>query len=163
MLVKVLKWRQDMIDHATHMAQDFWNAVTTFDWAGLGFSILQGIINGMLGAAAWLKTQLGNVGGQILQGLKDAVGVKSPSVPAAEQIGKPIAQGIALGISGNAHLARGALGNLLGGLNLPKIGIGGPGGPAANKDLLTEIRDLLKAIAADNPPLSGQTAVARIG
>ena len=80
-----------------------------FDWIGLGKSIIEGIVAGIkaLGSAIWnaLKSIVSNA----WQGVKNFLGIGSPSKVFADQIGRWIPAGIAAGIEDNAQTVTDAL------------------------------------------------------
>jgi hypothetical protein len=90
----------------------------------VGRDIVRGLING-------IKSMIGEVlgiAGDIASGIKDKVkgvlGIHSPSTVFME-LGKNVAQGFAIGIDKNSHLANNAAGRMLGGLGVPEAsGVG---------------------------------------
>lgn len=65
----------------------------------IGSDIVHGIWNGISGAAGWLADQVRNFAGGILDGMKNALGIHSPSRLFRDQVGKYIAQGIGEGFT----------------------------------------------------------------
>ena len=65
--------------------------------AGIGRQIVQGIWSGISGAAGWLAGQVKSFASGILDGMKNALGIHSPSRLFRDQVGKYIAQGIGVG------------------------------------------------------------------
>lgn len=65
--------------------------------AGIGRQIVQGIWSGISGAAGWLASQVRSFASGILDGMKNALGIHSPSRLFRDQVGKYIAQGIGVG------------------------------------------------------------------
>lgn len=63
----------------------------------IGSDIVHGIWNGISGAAGWLADQVKNFASGILDGMKNALGIHSPSRLFRDQVGKYIAQGIGEG------------------------------------------------------------------
>ena len=63
----------------------------------IGSDIVHGIWNGISGAAGWLADQVKNFTSGILDGMKNALGIHSPSRLFRDQVGKYIAQGIGEG------------------------------------------------------------------
>jgi TP901 family phage tail tape measure protein len=68
----------------------------------LGANFVQGIIDGVTGAASALYSTLSNLATSALNAAKSAIGAKSPSKRAADEIGLPIVQGIIQGVTNNA-------------------------------------------------------------
>ncbi|UVX33593.1 MAG: Macoilin family protein [Bacteriophage sp.] len=65
----------------------------------IGGDIVRGIWNGISGAAGWLAGQVKSFASGILDGMKDALGIHSPSRLFRDQVGKYIAQGIGEGFT----------------------------------------------------------------
>ena len=65
--------------------------------ASIGSEIVSGIWNGISGAAGWLAGQVGSFASGILDSMKSALGINSPSRLFRDQVGKYIAQGIGVG------------------------------------------------------------------
>lgn len=82
------------------------DAFKSVDWAALGMSIVQGIANGVTGAANWLKDAIVGLGGKALGWFKNALGIHSPSAVFKYQ-GRFIPMGMAEGIrSGTPDVRR---------------------------------------------------------
>ena len=64
---------------------------------GIGSDIVHGIWNGISGAAGWLAGKVRGFASGILDGMKSALGIHSPSRLFRDQVGKYIAQGIGEG------------------------------------------------------------------
>ncbi|WP_234376434.1 phage tail tape measure protein [Streptomyces sp. CB01201] len=84
-----------------------WNAVKGVgSWfLSIGSSIVHGIINGVENAAGGLFDSLKNLAGDALSSAKSFLGINSPSRLFADHVGVAIPEGIAKGITDNAHLA----------------------------------------------------------
>lgn len=67
------------------------------DWGQVGSDIVHGIANGITAAVDWVKAAIINLGGAVLAAIKGFLGITSPSRVMAEMVGKPMAQGIAMG------------------------------------------------------------------
>lgn len=65
----------------------------------IGGDIVHGIWNGISGAAGWLADKVKSFAGGILDGVKNALGIHSPSRLFRDQVGKYIAQGIGEGFT----------------------------------------------------------------
>lgn len=63
----------------------------------IGSDIVHGIWNGISGAAGWLAAKVSGFASGILDGMKSALGINSPSRLFRDQVGKYIAQGIGEG------------------------------------------------------------------
>lgn len=75
----------------------------------VGKNIVEGLWRGIQGAKDWIKQKVGEFAKGILQGMKDALGIKSPSRVFRDQVGKYIAEGIGVGITANEDSAINAL------------------------------------------------------
>jgi hypothetical protein len=71
---------------------------------GVGAAIASGIAAGLQAMAGWLRDQAVSLATGILDAAKGALGIRSPSKRAAEEVGKPIVQGIAQGMMTNRGL-----------------------------------------------------------
>ncbi len=81
------------------------------DMLKIGENIVNGIVNGIEGAAGNAEKAVQNLGSNLLGSLGNLLGIHSPSSVFAEHIGKPIADGIALGITQHAGHITDALAN----------------------------------------------------
>ena len=63
----------------------------------IGKNIVQGLWNGISDAAGWLTDKVKSFATGILDGMKSAMGIHSPSTVFRDQVGKYIAQGIGVG------------------------------------------------------------------
>ena len=70
---------------------------TETDWAKVGEDIILGIIAGLEKAGNWLRNALLKIAAAALKAFKGFFGIKSPSELMADEIGRPMAQGIADG------------------------------------------------------------------
>jgi hypothetical protein len=91
---------------------------------GVGAAIVQGIINGIGGAASGLFGSLQNLASNALNAAKSFLGINSPSKLFSDVVGRAIPEGIAHGVNAHAHLAASAVASLAGGL----MGSGGASG-----------------------------------
>lgn len=78
-----------------------WTAIIETDWLKLGKDIISGLINGLgkMGNALWEAAK--KVANSVLDSIKKALGIKSPSRVMAEEVGRFIPPGVAVGIEGN--------------------------------------------------------------
>ena len=84
-----------------------------FTWLrDLGINMVKGLWQGIQNSANWLSENITNWIGGIWSGIKGFFGIKSPSKLMADTIGKPMAQGMALGFKNNLGLVTDALGVL---------------------------------------------------
>jgi len=96
---------------------DWYNSI---DWLQLGRDIIQGIANGILGAAGLVHDAIMDAVGGSIDNLKRWLGIASPSQRAADEIGAPTAEGIAAGFRSSLEALQvdmaGGLAALMGGL-----------------------------------------------
>jgi hypothetical protein len=71
---------------------------TAVDWGAIGTAIVQGIGAGIMNSGSWLQQQVSNAAQSALDAAKNALGIRSPSTVAAEQIGVPFVEGIGVGL-----------------------------------------------------------------
>lgn len=68
----------------------------------IGKELIEGLWNGIKDMGSWIAKKIEGFGEDVLGGIKDFFGIKSPSRVMKKEIGKPIAEGIAEGIEENA-------------------------------------------------------------
>lgn len=71
---------------------------TDYDWAAIGSAILQGIANGISSGVETIRQAAQSAAQSALNAAKSWLGIRSPSRVAADEIGKPFAQGIGRGV-----------------------------------------------------------------
>jgi TP901 family phage tail tape measure protein len=101
-----------------------WNAVKDIGskfW-DIGSAIVHGIINGVENAAGGLFDSLKNLAGDALSSAKSFLGINSPSRLFADHVGVAIPEGIAKGITDNAHLATNSVVGLSSLISQQKVG-----------------------------------------
>lgn len=89
----------------------------------IGSSIVHGIISGVKNAGGALLDSLTNLAGDALQGAKNFLGINSPSRLFADHVGVAIPEGIAKGITDNAHLAVRSVTSMSGMLASQQVGV----------------------------------------
>nr|DAN76687.1 MAG TPA: tail tape measure [Caudoviricetes sp.] len=96
-------WAGQMASKGAEGARSMFNAVVNgisglpVRVASIGSEIVHGIWNGISGAAGWLANKVSSFASGILDGMKNALGIHSPSRLFRDQVGKYIAQGIGVG------------------------------------------------------------------
>ena len=80
--------------------------------AEVGNNIVEGVWNGIKNAKDKFLANVKDFFSGILDGVKDALGINSPSKLFAEEVGKWIPEGIAVGITDNAKSVLGAMKDL---------------------------------------------------
>ncbi len=101
---------------ATDIGTSIWKAITGFNWAKLGYNLIEGIKSGITSGVMALLGTVKNVAGQVLQGFKDAFGIHSPSAPLFA-MGQNLSMALGGGIHDKKSAAHGAFDSLIGGLS----------------------------------------------
>lgn len=98
-------WAGQMASRGAEGAANMFNAVVNGLASlpgrvlSIGSDIVRGIWDGISGAAGWLGDQVRNFASGILDGMKSALGIHSPSRLFRDQVGKDIARGIGVGFT----------------------------------------------------------------
>ncbi len=98
-------WAGNMASKGAEGARNMFNAVVNGLASlpgrvlSIGGDIVRGIWNGISGAAGWLAGKVKSFASGILDGMKSALGIHSPSRLFRDQVGKYIAQGIGEGFT----------------------------------------------------------------
>lgn len=98
-------WAGNMASKGAEGARNMFNAVVNGLTSlpgrvlSIGGDIVRGIWNGISGAAGWLADKVKSFASGILDGMKDALGIHSPSRLFRDQVGRYIAQGIGEGFT----------------------------------------------------------------
>ena len=71
----------------------------------IGSSIVEGIWSGISSGWSWLTGKVSNLASSLFESAKNALGINSPSKVFADEVGKWIPAGIAVGIDKNAKTA----------------------------------------------------------
>lgn len=71
----------------------------------VGSDIVHGIWSGISGAAGWLMNQISGFANNIVSGIKDFFGIASPSKVMRDEVGKYLAEGVAVGWEKNDPMA----------------------------------------------------------
>lgn len=90
-----------------NLIKNIWNAAPSW-FKNIGSNIMQGLWNGISGLKDWVISKVSALGSSILNGLKRALGIHSPSKEFAK-LGKFSMRGLAEGISDNEKLVTNAL------------------------------------------------------
>ena len=78
----------------------------------IGSDIVNGIWSGISSGWGWLKDKVSNLAGSLFEAAKEALDINSPSKVFADEVGKWIPAGIAVGIDKNAKTALNSVKNL---------------------------------------------------
>lgn len=84
------------------------DAFTSVDWGEIGRNLLEGIKNGIMGAAGSLWEGAKNAVGGMVDKVKGWLGIHSPSTLMDQQVGQMIGEGIAQGITNSEGSTTGA-------------------------------------------------------
>lgn len=100
---RLASWAGQMASKGADGARRMFNAVVNgisslpSRVAHIGGDIVRGIWNGISGAAGWLAGKVKSFASGILDGMKHALGIHSPSRLFRDEVGKYIAQGVGVG------------------------------------------------------------------
>ena len=92
--------------------KEFGNWVISFDWAGLGKAIIDGIVNGLKNGADLLMSSMRDLGNGAIDSFKSVLGIHSPSRVFAEA-GVNIAQGVSQGVDDGSAQANASIEHLV--------------------------------------------------
>lgn len=126
--------KTDIVGEMAATATAAWDAFTSINWGKLGGDIVAGIARGIENGASAIKDAALNAARAALEAAKNFLGISSPSKAAAEEIGQPLAAGIAVGIMGGADLVAQGLRQLL------------AGGLAAGVDAMHQLASAFRAV-----------------
>lgn len=104
---KVVSFGKDMAAKGKEAASNLFNAIVNKvkelpgKMLSIGKDIVTGLWNGIKNAKDWIVGKVKDFAGGILDGMKDALGIKSPSRRFRDEVGKMIAEGVAVGIEEN--------------------------------------------------------------
>lgn len=104
------------------------------DWGEVGMNIIAGIAAGISGGVGSIINAARDAAKAALSAAKDALGIKSPSTEAEEQVGGPLAEGIGVGVRKQEGALRNSLADMLNnamqGLGLDAVPVGLQPAPA---------------------------------
>ena len=85
----------------SNMVSNIINAVISLpsQMASIGSNIVQGVWNGICGMGDWLYSQVSSFFSGIVDGVKDALGIHSPSRVFRDEVGRYMAQGVGVGFT----------------------------------------------------------------
>lgn len=146
--LKVVEWYTSITGKIQEIKD--WIGLQLQPFVDLGAAIINGVKDGVLGAAGNLIAAATEAVQNALNAAKEALGIDSPSKVAARIIGGPIMAGIAQGIESNARLPGRALGGSLdsamrgvfapgaGGMGMPAFAAAGGGGRGGDLYVVVE-------------------------
>lgn len=162
-VTKVLEWRANLIAKGKEVAQDLVETIVNKikelpdKMLSIGADLVKGLWNGINDTGAWLKDKISGFVGNVTDWLKDFFGIGSPSKLMADEVGKWLPSGIAVGIDKNAKsvmesmrdVAVGAVSGARAGLTTDSVSAGGTvgtiGGGVVNN--FTQINNSPKALS----------------
>ena len=114
-LNKVKEWINNMRNVITVEIPKIVNNIIDFfrnlpdNMRNIGANILQGLWNGILSGKDWILNKINSLTSDIVRGMKDSLGIHSPSTIFRDQVGKFIPQGVAVGIQLDTNKAINAI------------------------------------------------------
>lgn len=88
-----------LVDQIPGIIRQIWDSFLSTDWGQVGRNIIEGVKNGIVGAAQGLLSAAANAAGDALQWMKDKLGIKSPSRRAEKEVGVMTIRGAERGIA----------------------------------------------------------------
>jgi hypothetical protein len=110
-ITKITTWRNNLAQKAREAGQNFVNTLIEAvsglpdKMAEVGSNIISGMWNGISEGWGWLKDKVSGLASSLYESAKEALGIHSPSKVFADEVGKWIPAGIAVGIDKNAKTA----------------------------------------------------------
>ena len=141
-VTQVATWGSNLIAKGREAASGLVSAVVNGvsslpgKMAEIGSNIVSGIWNGISSGWDWLKNKVSSLASSLLQGAKDALGIKSPSRLFRDLVGKMIPQGIGVGITAEM--------------------------PTLQKDLTDELQGMTTKVSAEVNPVAAVKKTAKI-
>lgn len=80
------------------------NAFGDVDWSSIGMDIIKGIGKGLTEMTGWIKDKVGGIAKGLISKAQNVLDINSPSKVFADQVGKFIPQGIAVGIKAESDV-----------------------------------------------------------
>ena len=117
-ITKIVQWGIDLAKKGKEAGQDLMDAIIKKveeipdKIKSIGSDIVKGLWNGINDMAGWIKDKITGFGEDVLGSLKDFFGINSPSKLMADEVGKWLPAGIAVGIDKNAKTAINSMKNL---------------------------------------------------
>ena len=140
-ITQVVSWGTQLAAKGTAAAKGLFDAVVNGvsslpgKMAEIGSNIVTGIWNGISSGWDWLKNKVSDLASSLLQGAKDALGIKSPSRLFRDLVGKMIPQGIGVGITAEM--------------------------PTLQKDLTNELQGMTTKVSAEVNPVAAVKKTAK--
>lgn len=103
LLAGIIKAIPNLVAGLPKVVKAITNYFGKINWGSIGKAIISGIAKGITGAISILKDAVINAGKSALNGMKNLLGIHSPSRVFRDQVGKMMALGIAEGIVGEEN------------------------------------------------------------
>jgi phage-related protein len=117
----LIQWKDDMVQKGVDAASGLINSIIDTisslpdKMLSIGENIVRGIWDGITGMASWLKDKVSDFFSGFVDGIKDVLGIHSPSRLMRDLIGKNIVKGIGVGIElESSNLEKDVMNNLTG-------------------------------------------------
>jgi len=110
-ITKITTWRNNLAQKAREAGQNFVSNIIEAvsglpdKMTEIGSNIISGMWNGISEGWGWLKDKVSGLASSLYESAKEALGINSPSKVFADEVGKWIPAGIAVGIDKNAKTA----------------------------------------------------------
>lgn len=104
---KINNWITNMKSKVSQGIPQIINSIINFfkelpsNMLNIGKNIVEGLWNGIKNATSWIKNKIAEFANGILSGIKDALGIHSPSKVFRDEVGKYIALGVGEGFTDN--------------------------------------------------------------
>ena len=125
----VRDWQTTLTNIFRQVVQAIADVWTSIDWGGIGRGIMEGIGAGLSNAQGWLLDQARGIAESVMQPFDWVWNFGSPSKTAADKIGRPIMEGVGVGMeramSGVTRSMDAMLGGMVGGLSMPEPAMAG--------------------------------------
>ena len=118
----VANWGSGLLQQGRNAASQLVSAVINgvaslpSQMASVGYNIVTGVWNGICNAAGWFRSKVNSFFSGIVDGVKDTLGIHSPSRVFEEQVGKYMAQGSVVGFTNELDSAQREIDKSLGNL-----------------------------------------------
>ena len=150
---------------ATQFASNLINGLASIPGqvASIGSNIIQGLVNGVMGAAGKLIDAVKGAVGDAIEGAKNLLGIHSPS-RVFREIGQYTMQGAALGVDDDADLLSKSTDNAMRGMisTAQDIAVPGVGNVAGGESaVISWLAENLPSIIAEFTPVMGESEFGR--
>lgn len=120
-VVGIIKAIPDILKSFVDMFKQIGEKIASLDWKSIGKNMIDGIVNGIKNFASNIGESIKDAASDALNGVKNFLGINSPSKVMRDQVGKWIPSGIAEGIENNTTAVTGAMDSLVNDMTSPNI------------------------------------------